>query len=84
MKSIDLKCSQCNSWNIDIVHSVFSYYICRDCGACYEEHTMKPLSNVKAEFTIKGKSISYVFSVEEIKTIDSYENLEKFFDEKLN
>jgi hypothetical protein len=56
--------------------------MCEDCGACYQEHTMKLLDSIMAQFTIKSKSITRIFSIEEIRGINSYQDLEKLLEEK--
>jgi len=40
---ITLKCD-CGSWDIIISHGIINCYICKDCGAFYQEHSMKKLS----------------------------------------
>ncbi|WP_165022043.1 hypothetical protein [Dysgonomonas sp. ZJ279] len=82
MNGITLKC-ECGSRNITIVHGYFSYYLCEDCSKCYEEHTMKRLTEVKATFNIQGNEYTQVFTIDEIRSIREYKDLEKIIKSKL-
>lgn len=82
-KEIVPKCTDCGSWNIIIVHSVFSYYLCEDCGACYQEHTMIPLKGVYLKFHYRGKDYTKILSIDELKSINRYEDLNKILKDEL-
>lgn len=73
---INLKCN-CGSWNISTVHGYFSYYLCEDCGLCYQEHTMKLIRSIKKSFYIQGQKYTREFTIDEIKKIRTYNDLEK-------